>query len=236
MSRNIRIKITNAPQFSKAVGKRLNNTLVPSINKEVRDAMIPRMQDVIREYWQQSEFRDAILGGQALRTRDLQAVFGLTDDLAEDAVYQIEDVLASTIRVTRDLQSGLRYGLKITLQSDDKIRTKLLDLEVASYASYNNQGEETGFIINWLQWAIDKESPVMAAYIDFDTSTIEDGRSGRAIMVKNPKTSWQYNPTEYPNASPNFLEKVLDSEKLNKVANKYVREEYNKAIKAYKAG
>jgi hypothetical protein len=192
------------------------------------------MQDVIREYWQQSEFRAGILGQEQNRVKDLQAVFGLTDDLAADAAEQIEDVLASTIRVTRDLQSGLRYGLKITVQSSDKIRNKLLELDISSYESYNTKGDSTGFIINWLQWAIDKESPVLAAYIDFDTDTIEDGRSGRAIMVKNPIKTWQYGPEEYPNANPNFLEEIFNSDSLNVIANKYVREEYNKAIKAYK--
>jgi hypothetical protein len=143
----------------------------------------------------------ALLGANAGDSsgKDLQAEFGLTDTMANTFARQLMNFLGNPRNMSLDLQTDKNKisTFKFTYLPAN-YRERILGWSVGSYPSTNVKGVQTE--IPWLLWlmnnGIDAKANNYAIVFDdkvLDGLDSDRSRSGRAIMMQDPKTKLDYN-------------------------------------------
>lgn len=166
--------------------------------------------------------------------KDLQAIFGLSDQVAYDAIQQIVDVVENSITVTY-IRRGSTY--RFFIKSEDDLIEKISNISDAVY-SYTTTDVSFGgnkvfrktkreARIPWLDWLLNGAS--VEADIEFDLDLATQGknsRTQRAIMINRNKGDWDFEGVG------DFVSEISQSEKfLSKIGNIFdevVQSEINK--------
>jgi hypothetical protein len=174
---------------------------------------------------------------------DLQAEFGLTDQMRDNAIARMTQVLKETIRVDFAVEKTFKsYKIFILVQGLDPDEYKEI-LENGSEFRYTNIQRRTGIrtLIPWMKWALnpkDFNDALFDGYGITYVGTFNRSRSKRAAMVKEGSKRLSRNfPYELPSIlessgkSDNFIEEIRNSKELKKLLGEAMQKIILKYIK-----
>lgn len=217
------VNIVNLPAVQKAVRERLNASLLPRIERRVREAVAERIKDILVDSLRETRHYKGIRGDYAGDKQwDIQAHMGLYSETAEQFLYEIEKTVRDSIKVSVSNQG---IGIRI---SAPNINDKLLATQGSEYIS-----EPSGVVIPWLRWLIEGQGEV-DAWIDFNIEhfNIESSRSERAIMhTNNNFPNWRVDSYSFGKQDKMLMDEVINNPAVLKKLEQIIRSEYINQIK-----
>jgi hypothetical protein len=175
--------------------------------------------------------------------KDIQAIFGLSDYMASDAIEEMISVVESSLHTEFKIsyppgKTTIRYTFRFFWKDLEKNIRNMKNAEyvyaykTTSFGKFNRQYiDEEDYYLPWIQWLLD------GVYLDSEL-TFEDNskgtalqktRSRRARMLRLSTSGWSWEGV-------NFIEQVVYSpyfvEKLNKLYTEKIRKEILSGIRS----
>ncbi len=221
------VKITNIKKVREgiirealiAINRVLKSSFADNLKKEISDLVLEAF-----------ERNDVILGLQGFfagdEDKDLQAIFGLTDELANQIIEEMRDLIANKLNVKFTIgysKNQIRYNVTIVYE-DLTEEAKSLDAANYNLEIKKRTGGTVEATLPWFEWLINGADVQAEIVFDLNDTQASVSRSGRAIMLSNAyysgNWSWQ---------GINFIEEIVkDEEFINKleliVRNKLIKE------------
>jgi hypothetical protein len=221
---SVKLQLTNLNVVRKAIKKKMVEDVLPKAMKIAQTTAIPFLIDEFNEAIRRTQAIQGLLGKYAGdQFKDAQAHLGLTNEGAEQSVYEIEKMIGLYIQDTESLSKtqdgiiGFRFGTK-------NLADRILSIPSATYSSTNGD-------VNWLEWLIRGGS--VDAEISFKISnresTLRVSRSERALMIGGG----DWNIDEYNRFSENgnfIADAILDEVWIVK-SEKIIINEIKKALR-----
>jgi hypothetical protein len=175
---SVKLQLTNLNAVKKAIKKKIAEEVFPKAMKTAQTTAIPLLIDEFNESIRRTQAIQGLLGKYAGdEMKDAQAHLGLTNESAEQSVYEIEKIIGLYIQDTESLsktQDGI-IGFRFTTKN---LADRILSIPSSTYNSTNGD-------INWLEWLI--RGGNVDAEISFKISnresTLRVSRSERALMI-----------------------------------------------------
>lgn len=155
---------------------------------------------------------------QSLLHGKLKLDFGLTDEVANQAVKDILNEIVESVEVnivesdTRFLGKRLQFftgGLSTLILS---IKPNISNIVYLPIGSYYSDGQYGGGQVDWLKWLLTRGTEVVVH--DFEVieflSYVDESRSNMGFMVKTGG-SFRVDPEHAGTISDNFITRALDA-------------------------
>lgn len=219
----VSINITNLPAVTKAIREKLQFSLLPKLERNVRLAVAEKIKDILIYELRETKHYKGINGDYAGdKEWDIQAHMGLYDGTNQDFLARMEKVIREMIKVSVN-----NKGIGIRVSSGD-MEGALLSLQGAEYTSHTS-----GISVPWLSWLLEKQGEV-AAWIDFniDHFNVESSRSERAIMHENnARPNWRVGNYAFGKQDNILIFEVVNNPGVLKRLEQLIRAEYLAQIK-----
>lgn len=184
------------------------------------------VREIVKETLEESTVIQGLRGDLADTKADLQASFGLTDDMAQEACEQIIETVSEAVTIRKQNIKVVkhRHGFSITLTvsglNTNEIKRKL---KISSFPfTYKSISKHNRVhLIPWMKWVLDgseaditSTTPSIVNYYISTPPKAEESRSGRAFMFRNVNTT---NPYSLPSViiprgkAKNFIEEIYNS-------------------------
>lgn len=219
---NIRIEIND--RTKKAIIENIKLSSIPRIERSVINNVKESIVNIMLSVLKNDPIYKGIQGKYIAHKKDLQAQFGLTDDVSEQATHVIDKIFIQSIKIQRRKD---KYGIEI-VGDKDQIEQELLNSQEFSYYSYNLSGNDTGNFIPWMQWILNKSGEANG-FISFDANNVENGRSGRAIMIPTPGIHWTI-AGNVDLGNGNFIDRILNSPQFITQSSEIISKEYLRQV------
>jgi hypothetical protein len=245
-----KISVKATTNFNKKLAERARQTINNRIYKAKEEVYIV-VKDIIIKAIEGSRVYKGLNGEfPNLERHDLQAEFGLTDQMAKTALNRMMEILIETIDVEVgriQSASGLSSDVNITISALDpaKYEDQLKSGDEFHYYSTSKstirrkrKREPKVYHIEWMKWlleakmsAIKADIPDIKDYgIRYDLSGVPQGisRSGRAVMSKAlnkiRRFPYQFPVIAIPNpGTKNFIDEIAKSRELKALIRSKVR-------------
>lgn len=214
------LEIVDIRKLEKDLIKDVINKMNPLIQKDFAVEFQPFVKD---RFLKSFERNDVVLGLSGFyegegEEKDLQAVFGLDDATAKNALSEMYRVVQDTINITFELFTlgSDKIGYRLTFYYDN-LEHALRGIEDAEYpyeyqvvtfsGNKQNARRTTTLTIPWLQWLLDGAQTQASIEFDLDQQAYDGhSRSGRAIMHRTGE-GWTW-------FGKNFIEDIANSQKF----------------------
>ena len=184
------LKITNKNQFLQGIKQKVINEELPKILNRKKGSLKKDILKAFLDYLSEHRVVRGILGDYANDEQyDLQAIFGLTESMAQTSVSFLYELVEEKLNITYEVVNGLII-IKIGLDGD------IDDFFAAETEySYYSQKHKEEINIPWGHWLFNGAET--EASLTFDVETYKGGkfsRSGRALMTTEDKSGWVFDP------------------------------------------
>lgn len=159
--------------------------------------IIYQIRDVVEEWIESSDTIKSLRGGE------LQAEFGLTNEIVEQVIEQIKVIWSKSIKYT---VAGGANSSSLLIYFGPRDPSSLLEIDGASYVS-----PRSGERIDWLKWLLLEADKIRIVGWWTMYKPAPTSRSGQAIMVKGKSRFWSVpSPFNVP-SSENFIYEIMNN-------------------------
>lgn len=221
------VKITNMREVRDGIVREALNAINKVLKSSFANEIKEEISDLVLEAFERN---DVVLGLQGFfagdEDKDLQAIFGLTDELSNQIIEDMRDLISNKLNIKFTIsypKDRIRYNVTIFYED---LLTEATALDSASYnlEIKKRTGGTTEAILPWFEWLINGADVQAEIVFDLNDRQANISRSGRALMLSNSYYSgnWDWKGI-------NFIEEIVkDPEFINKleviVRDKLIRE------------
>lgn len=150
---------------------------------------------------------DAIMSSEhvkSLVSGQLKADFGLSDEMAEQALKELIQEIRSTITVKLEISSGMAFSLRVSF-----IKTGISQL-LSNIGEYDSNGNS----IQWMKWLLLNGSEIIIQdFFVYNDTSKETSRSKMAIMVPSGSSNktFRVDPIFAGTEDDNFVIDAINS-------------------------
>lgn len=141
---------------------------------------------------------------KSLLTGQLKADFGLSDQMAEQALKELIQEIRSTITVKLEISSGMAFSLRVSF-----LKTGISQL-LSNIGEYDSNGNS----IQWMRWLLLNGSEVIIDdFFVYNDTSKETSRSKMAIMVPSGSSNkvFRVDPIFAGTEEDNFVIDAINS-------------------------
>lgn len=238
-----RIRITNAESLLRQLDQRIIEKNLPAVLDWVRENGLDDIKQIFMDGFGKHDVIQGLLGYfPGDQEKDLQALFGLSDEVAYQAVTEMADMVRQHIVIKIDpLSVSNQYGKTFSKRtfvitvSFDGMEAAIRNIPHGSYEYLykstkftGGQGTQSSNILTvpWINWLFEGATTEAAISFEYDENKYVS-RSERAVMVREDNSGWTYNPRG------SFVEEILSNDTLQEQMTASLSKEIVKALRSY---
>jgi hypothetical protein len=190
------LKIVNKTAFLRATRRAAIDAIKPAVDKAL-PKIAEKAKRRVLVYFRRHPIIQGISGKYPNNEdKDIQAIFGLTDSLSEDAIQEILSVVENSITITYR-REGVKY--KFFIKTDNDMLNDIIKIPSATYdyevTLVNFHGAKRKYTqeersIPWLFWLLNGANAEADLTFDLDGDQAARSRSGRAVMERPGVGDW----------------------------------------------